>query len=446
MDPLKQGFEFDIKTFGCKVNTYDAGLLQKQLQEKDHKISDQAQVHVVNTCAVTQEATKEAIRHIRKLKRTNPEAKVVVTGCSAQVDGQLLDHLDTVDLIVANSHKSELEDIVSRHLKGEGEKIYRSNIFRNESLGEGGGHEVAHTRSFLKIQDGCNSFCTFCIIPYARGKSRSLSVSYLIEKVNQIHAQGTNEVVLTGVHIGDYLDEESPNGPYGLDDMIEILLQKTKMPRFRLTSLEPVELTDKLMSLFENPRLCSHFHMSIQSAHTRVLKDMKRQYTAEQVEEALHRIQETVPSAFVGMDVIVGFPGETEEDFVETFERLQRSPWTRIHVFPYSERAGTRAALSTEVVPYHERKERARRLRALSLSRYTETAERQVGKTKKALLLKGRNGDLNGLTRDYWPLKIMNQERLQLMSAGDEVFVRILKQNQEMTSEGPLLAEVVGEL
>ena len=430
---------FDIKTFGCKVNTYDTGLLQQRLQASGFlQPSQEAQVHILNTCAVTHEATKEAIRQAKRLRKKNPNCTIVLTGCSAQVDGVHLDELEAVDLVVANSHKGQLEEILKSYFSGtNAQKVHRSNIFRNESLGEGGGIESRHTRSFLKIQDGCNSFCTFCIIPFARGKSRSLAISDLVSAVQKLHDEGVNEVVLTGVHIGDYRDGEKV-----LEDLIEALLQKTQMSRLRLSSLEPIELSERLFDLFKDSRLCPHFHMSVQSAQSKVLSEMKRQYTAEKVEWAFNEIQNRVPGAFVGMDVIVGFPGESETDFAETYERLQKTPWTRIHVFPYSERQGTRAALSSEVVPVVERRRRSQLLRELSFERYSLRAADQIGSLKKVLVLReARSTETSvGLSRDYW--------NVQLPKVSDEFFgkelaVRITGADTQNGEEGVLFAEVV---
>jgi threonylcarbamoyladenosine tRNA methylthiotransferase MtaB len=433
---------FDIKTFGCKVNTYDTGLMQKRLQQAGFfQNQTEPMLHILNTCAVTNDATKEAVRHIRRLRAKNPLCTIVVTGCSAQVDGKQLDDLPGVDLVVANSHKGDLENILLKYLKGDrSQKVFRSNIFRNEALGEGGGQEQQHTRSFLKIQDGCNSFCTFCIIPYARGKSRSLSVPHLAQKVQEIVQQGVGEVVLTGVHIGDYLDDTTPGGPYKLEDLIEYILAKTNVPRLRLTSLEPVELNERLFELFKDPRMCSHFHMSIQSAHSRVLRDMKRNYGAPEVEWALTQISERLPGAFVGMDVIAGFPGETEDDFKETYERLERLPWNRLHVFPYSERPGTRAALAVGI-PFHRRKERAKMLRDLSLQRYNSAAIEQVGKVKKILLLKDSGRGVQGLSRDYWNVQITNSVPDSFL--GQEVSAKIMGADIGAKEESPLFAEVL---
>lgn len=426
-----------IHTFGCKVNTYDTGLIEKRFFEAGLSFSQGPQVHVLNTCAVTAEATHEAIRVMRKIKRDHPEAKIVVTGCGAQVDGLKLDHLNDADLVVANSHKAELAGLVQKMINGETfEKVHRSNIFRKDDLGAGGGLESHHTRSFLKIQDGCNSFCSFCIIPYARGKSRSLTIAEMIERVNELYRKGVREVVLTGVHIGDYRDEseasaeadlksEGAHEPKaGLEDLLENLLNFTKMPSFRMGSFEPPEVTDRLLKIFENPRMAPHFHMSIQSAQTDILKQMKRKYTSDDVERVLYAIRKRLPHAFVGMDVIVGFPGETEELFFETYKRLSELPWSRIHVFPYSERQGTKAALMTEVVYPHVRKARAQRLRELSDDRYKRSAYAQVDTIKNGIVLKSGEEKIRVLSDDYWNIWLPKSARKDV-AVGDTVRVHV---------------------
>ena len=433
-------YEFLIHTFGCKVNTYDTGLLEKRFESAGHLVSRALsqwpvqsattaralpRVHVLNTCAVTAEASQEAAKLARRLKSREPLSTVVVTGCGAQVDGAIFDDLKGVDLVVANSHKGALESILDQHFKGIlGTKVFRSNIFRKEDLEAGGGIESGHTRAFLKIQDGCNSFCTYCVIPFARGKSRSIPVDQLVKRISELIARGTREVVLTGVHIGDYEDQHAGR-KLGLSELVAEVLDRTSIERLRLSSLEPIELTPALLSLYRDGRLCPHFHMSIQSANTRVLKGMRRAYDASAVERALETIASEVPGAFVGMDVIAGFPGETDDEFLDTYQRLERLPWTRLHVFPYSERPGTKAATFSDVVPRAERALRAERLRGLSSDRFRSAAQAQLGTLKRALLLRARDGGVDSLTRDYWPVRI-EFGSAQAPSAGSEIGVEII--------------------
>lgn len=405
---------FQIHTFGCKVNTYDSGLLQQKMKNFEGN-----NVHILNTCAVTSEATKEAVRLIRRLKNKDPLCTVVVTGCAAQVDTEHFQNLDEADLIVANSHKMHLPDILGKYFQGElSEKVFKSNIFRKEDLEEGGGLEEDHTRAFVKIQDGCNSFCTFCVIPYARGKSRSLSVDSLVLKVNELYSKGIQEVVLTGVHIGDYEDQG-----FVLEDLVQSILDRTDVPRIRLTSLEPIEISDRLLDLYQNSRLCPHFHMSIQSANTEVLAHMKRKYDQRAVVDSLEKISKKIPGVFIGLDVIAGFPSETHEQFEDTFLTLAQTPWTRMHVFPYSERPGTRALQISPVVPWEERLRRASRLRDLSSSRLSEYKSIQAGRRKEVLLLKKSKNGWHGISRDYWNIQISNPELIETrLQQGEKIF------------------------
>ncbi len=396
---------YEFHTYGCKVNTYDTGLMQKNLGPHldSNNASPPPRVHIVNTCAVTAEATKEALRKVRKIKSKDPFSTIVVTGCGAQVDTEHFASLAGVDLVVANSHKGYLPQILDQYFKGElPTKVFKDSIFRKEDLEVGGGIEAAHTRSFLKIQDGCNSFCTYCVIPFARGKSRSISKEILIQKINHLHTAGVLEVVLTGVHIGDWQQSGLGLNDLGLEDLIEGILKETQMPRLRLTSLEPPELTPRLLDLFSDARLCPHFHMSMQSANTETLALMKRKYTQAEVVTSLERINKRVPNAFVGMDIIVGFPTETQEQFEDTLSALTHSPWTKIHVFPYSERPGTKAAKLENLVSDRQKRERSQVLRQLSLQRYNALAKSQVGQTKEILVL----GDHTGLSADYWNVEL----------------------------------------
>lgn len=441
--------KYQVHTFGCKVNTYDAGLIQKNLNASGFTpvVSGQkdARIHVLNTCAVTAEATKEAVRYIRRLKVKDPFCTIVVTGCAAQVDTGSFSSLPGADLVVANSHKGSLPDLLSKHFRGElTERVFKSNIFKKEDLEAGGGIEKQHTRTFLKIQDGCNSFCTYCIIPYARGKSRSISIADLVSRINDLYAEGSREVVITGVHIGDYEDKVGDRR-YVLEDLLENLLAKTKMPRFRLSSLEPVEVSERLLDLYQDSRLCPHFHMSIQSANTDVLFHMKRKYTQEDVRKSLIAIAERVPGSFVGMDVITGFPTETDEQFQDTFDCLSELPWTKLHVFPYSERQGTRAAAMDVSVYPHIRAERAARLRELSIQRYAEQAQLQIGTRKKVLILKNAAKGGQGLSHDYWPVDIQGAESFLEHWTGQEIDVAITgyDHSNKQHMEGHLIGEVV---
>lgn len=420
---VNNSYQYKVHTFGCKVNTYDSGLIQKNLKASGFSLSEEPRIHIFNTCAVTAEATKEAVKLVRRLRVKDPFCTVVVTGCGAQVDTGFFEEIAGVDLVVANSHKSQLPSILEQYFKGNiKEKVFKSNIFKKEELEAEGGEEAHHTRAFVKIQDGCNSFCTYCIIPYARGKSRSIRTQEIVDKVNHLYDSGTREVVLTGVHIGDYEDHILGQTKV-MEDLIEAVLQKTKMPRIRLSSLEPVEVSDRLLDIYSDTRMCPHFHMSIQSANDQVLEKMKRKYTQKDVITSLEKVAARVKNVFIGMDVITGFPNESFEYFEDTYLTLAGLPWTRIHVFPYSERPGTRAVSMTETVPLQERQHRAQRLRELSSHRYEEEGRKQIGQIKKSLLLKNATKS-QAVTDNYWSV-LLASELNEKNKSGEEVLVCI---------------------
>ncbi len=445
---MDQNLDFVIHTFGCKVNTYDTGLIQKNMNQNGFNLlsrleKNKAQIHILNTCAVTAEATQEAVKTIRRIKAKQPFSTVVVTGCSAQVDTDAFEKIVGADLIIANSHKGLIPDIIRKFYKRElTERVFKSNIFKKEDLESGGGLEQSHTRSFLKIQDGCNSFCTFCVIPYARGKSRSIGIADLVSRIKELEKQGRHEIVLTGVHIGDY--EDVQNGiKKDLADLVESILAKTSISRIRLSSLEPVELTDRLLDLYSDERMCPHFHMSIQSANTEVLAQMKRKYTSDDVSMALHKIYKKLKNPFVGMDVIAGFPTETANQFEAAYQALCDLPWTKMHVFPYSERPGTRAVAFPQI-PFHVRKERATLLRTLSQHRHQAEMLKQIHREDQALILndeitfEGRTYR-EGLTKNYWPVLVLQND---LYQTGSEQKI-VISQAARVQNEYRLVAELI---
>ncbi|MCC6277187.1 MAG: tRNA (N(6)-L-threonylcarbamoyladenosine(37)-C(2))-methylthiotransferase MtaB [Oligoflexia bacterium] len=429
---------FSVTTMGCKVNTYDAGLLEKNLQSNGFALdTNDPQIHILNSCAVTERATLDAKKEIRRIKAKNPAAVVVLTGCVAQVDVERMTRESGADLIVGNSHKMHLPKILSEHLEQRSvARVHHSNIFKKDDLEAGGGEENSRTRSFLKIQDGCNSFCSFCIIPFARGKSRSVPTHEIVSRIQELEARGFREVVLTGVHCGDYDD-----GQNSFSDLVKEAINGTQKMRFRLSSLEPIEIDDKLWALFKSePRLCPHLHMSIQSANSRVLREMKRKYEQTHIAQFFERLKVDLPHAFVGMDVIVGFPGETEDEFLDTYQFLANHPWTRIHVFPYSSRPGTAAARRSDHLEESVIHARGRRLRELSLSRHWERAEAQVGQVKQSLILNSQSHGGQGLTRDYWAVALEDDVRLR---TNEEIAVEITGVLRQASGEPLLTAKTV---
>ncbi len=371
-------FTYSVTSMGCKANLTDSQALEAELRAiggAPAAHGEKGDVHLLNTCTVTDQADREAGRILRK----SEAALTVATGCFAEVDPEALRRFGTKGRelrVVRNSAKGEIASLVSEWLDGVREEqaaihqgnraAWHSSFLDNRDATEIGKASAApRTRTFLKVQDGCNAFCSYCIIPMARGRSRSLPAEQVIREVNEALRAGVKEIVLTAIHAADYAS-------HGLDftGLVERILKETKVKRLRLTSLDPAEITDRLLDLMmEDPRLCPHFHVSVQSASSGVLSAMRRGYSAEKLEERLETISRRLPHAYVGMDLIAGFPGESDEDFEEAFARLERLPWTRAHVFPFSVRRNTAAARLVEAglgVKEAKVRERAARLRGLS--------------------------------------------------------------------------------
>ena len=431
-----------VRSLGCKANIVDGQSIEKALQLHGWtpaKSEGQATLCIVNSCTVTDEADRQSRKLASRMASRNPEACVVITGCSAEVDPERLAGTPGVRYIIGNSDKPRLVDLllsevesktttaprdrasILGQVRGYDEMLSRhpmdrewpsaeAQFPRGLTLKEG---NTLRTRSFLKIQDGCNSFCTYCVIPYGRGPSRSQPPEQVIEQVRGLVEQGIREIVLTGTNIGDYgadWGEELPNG-IKLAQLTRRILEDTRLERLRMSSLDPTEITPEMMDQvveFQD-RLCPHFHVSLQSPHSRVLRAMKRRYTTVEVERCLNRIQEKIPHAYIGMDVITGFPGETLEEFNRSCELLQQLPWARLHVFPYSERKGTPATRLSDSVEQGERQRRARFLLSLSQERqqihYRRRWKDSGGVLTRVLIERPMTLQTSrgGTERSFWP-------------------------------------------
>jgi threonylcarbamoyladenosine tRNA methylthiotransferase MtaB len=387
-----------VRTLGCKANLYDSQRLEAELRARGWRPAPRghegsAGLCIVNSCTVTDEADRQSRKLAERLAREHAGARVIFTGCGAEVEPESAAAGTGVHYVVGNQDKGRLVELVLGAVEsnapagvlggveGYGELLSRHPMDREWHAAESSfageprlldGGESARTRAFLKVQEGCDAFCTYCVIPYGRGPARSLTRETVVRQVAGLVAQGAREVVLTGTNLGDFGVERA--GRPALEELVEAILEGTTLERLRLSSLDPTEISDRLLALAaREPRLCPHFHVSLQSPHGRILRLMKRRYGAEAVEERLRRIAglgaQPVGGVFVGMDVITGFPGESEDEFEWTRERLAALPWTRLHVFPYSERKGTPATRLPGSVPPAERARRAKVLRELSLER-----------------------------------------------------------------------------
>ena len=361
-----------IETHGCKLNEADTQAISRRFLEAGYGLSsrpDHASVHVVNTCTVTHVADGKARQALRRAKRLNPRSLVVATGCYAQRAPDELDRLDGVDVVLGNTEKDALVEEVSQLLD-----FYRADSPGLDTIDEERA-PVLLSRAMIKIQEGCNQVCAYCIVPKVRGRERSIPPQTLVSQVNDLVRQGYREVVLTGTQLGSY-GFDIPGA--SLTGMLRRLLDETAIPRLRVSSLQPQEITDELLELWQDERFCPHFHLPLQSGSEAVLKQMRRRYSPGRYLEAVRMVRNAVPHAAVTADVIAGFPSETVEQFQDTYDLCSEVGFAAIHVFPYSARPGTTAAY---LKPKVDSKEVRRRIEIM-----LDLAKRQAKSYRKSLL------------------------------------------------------------
>jgi len=375
----------EILTFGCRLNAYESEIIRNHTQ--DAGIDD---LVIVNTCAVTAEAERQARQAIRRARRSKPDAKIVVTGCAAQINPEQYGAMDEVDIVLGNEEKLRAE---SWSALENGEPEIRVNDIM--SITETANHLISgfddRARAFVQIQQGCDHRCTFCIIPFGRGPSRSTAVGEIVRQVRSLVENGYKEVVLTGVDLTDY-GKDLPGHPSLGNLCRRLLMQVPDLPRLRLSSLDPVEIDDDLFGLIETEaRLLPYFHLSLQAGDDMVLKRMKRRHNREDAIKVCNRIRATRPDATFGADLIAGFPTETDEMFENTLAIIDECDLTHLHVFPYSERGDTPAA-KMPAVPKKIRRERAARLRAAGEVQLSGLLKTRIGKTASVLIEKDNMG------------------------------------------------------
>jgi len=406
---------FYIEQFGCRATQADGAALERQLLERgctSARDASVANIVVVNTCTVTASADAQARDAIRKLHSANPQVRVIVTGCYAQRAPEELSRLPGVAWVVGNSHKPQIPDLIETISPSVGParshgffplsaispaspvetqqpaEILLGDIFEQQTLLTSPvfGGEGNHTRPTLKIQDGCNSRCSFCVIPFVRGKSRSLQPDTVICELQKLSHAGYREIVLSGINLGTYGRDFSPRVEF--EDLLRRILDETAVERLRVSSIEPMDVTKDLVALFaSSERLAQHFHMPLQSGSDRILAAMHRWYRAEHYARRVELIRERLQHAAIGADVIAGFPGETEDDHAATRAFIEALPLTYLHVFSYSKRPGTKAVSLSNHVPGAVIKRRARELRALGERKAAAFHQSQMGRHLRVLTL-----------------------------------------------------------
>lgn len=334
--------KFTIATLGCRTNQYESQAYSDQLKSLGFLQSghdEPAHLCIINTCTVTEMADKKSLSALRGLIRRNPGAKVIVTGCLAEREKKRLQDIEGVSMIVPNSAK---EDLLALALEVKNLPEFKINQFES------------HTRAFVKIQDGCNSYCSYCIIPFVRGRSRSKTIPEIVEEVEALVQNGYKEIVLTGINIGDF-DGGDPTNGCRLSQLITILDQIDGLQRIRISSIDPDEVDDRLLAAVVNgKKTCHSMHIVLQAGSNAILKRMNRKYTKQDFLHTIHRLQEASPHFTFTTDVIVGFPGETESDFIETIQMVEEVRFAKVHIFPYSTRPKTRASRFPDIIPPEE--------------------------------------------------------------------------------------------
>ncbi len=375
-----------FKTFGCKANSLDTDSLFAEATARGHSIVDEsapADAYIINSCTVTHAADRDARLSALRFKRHNPEGLVGVVGCYGQVGKEEILEIGEVDVVLGTANKTRVFDYLEQARVGEAPA--RDQVEKAAGFLPSEFPGSRNSRASVKIQDGCNFKCSFCIIPEARGRSRSLDLDTVTRQVKEAYAQGFQEVVLTGIHLAHYGWDKGTD----LMKLLERLLAEPQGPRIRLSTLDPFELPDSLIALVaREKRLCPHFHIALQSGSDEVLKGMRRIYKAQEFIDVTQKIKAVAPYTFIGVDVIVGFPGETPEAFQQTVDVLEKSFWTKLHVFPFSARRGTRAETLPDPVDAADKAERSRILREMSDRRLQAFLESQVGTVHEVILEK----------------------------------------------------------
>jgi len=406
-----------IATLGCKVNQFESESLLADLEERGYQpvpFDEGAEIMIINTCTVTHRADFQSRQLVRRALRNHPDSLIIVTGCYSQVQPEAFTSMKGVKYLLGNKEKDQIPDLLPLMIKGGFPGVRISDIREVTLLSEKPLYSFHHhTRAFLKIQDGCDARCSYCIVPYARGPSRSLKPELVMERLNMLRERAFKEVVLTGIHIGSYGQDLHP--PLSLEELLRTLEGGETPHRIRLTSIEPLEFSPGLISLLSQSRkICPHLHIPIQSGDDEILMKMNRNYDHSFLHDLIQKIHQEIPKASIGADVIVGFPGETEERFQHTYQFIQSLPISYLHVFPYSMRKGTAAAQLPERVGDRESKRRAEVMRTLGKEKRQAFYSRFLHQELDVLIEDRREketGRWMGLSRNYIPVVLLSGGR-----------------------------------
>ncbi|MGW8303202.1 MAG: tRNA (N(6)-L-threonylcarbamoyladenosine(37)-C(2))-methylthiotransferase MtaB [Desulfobacterales bacterium] len=405
---------FKISTLGCKVNQSESEAIIRQLESCDWSSPGNIganEVTIINTCTVTQKAAMQSRQAVRQAIRANPNSRIVVTGCYAQTEPKAFEKINGVHYIIGNADKHRIGEILAAGPNSaDGPAVTIHNDIRlSDPLKESPTVVCSsRTRPFLKIQDGCDAFCTYCIVPHARGPGRSLPVANVLNSIKTLSVAGYQEIVLTGIHLGRYGCDLIP--ATALCELLDDIDRSKLIQRVRLSSIEPLELTDDLIQrVADSRRFCRHFHIPLQSGDDRILIKMKRPYTADIFRQRVAKVRDQIPDAAIGVDTLIGFPGETDAAFSNTYDLINELPITYLHVFPFSARPGTPAARYPDPVAPDVIKKRCEKMRRLGQSKRLHFYRNFIGKTVEILVESTRHpatGLLKGISSNYIPVLI----------------------------------------
>lgn len=396
-------------SLGCKVNQYETNAMAQKFIEHGYEVvefDEYADVYIVNTCTVTNVADRKSRQMLRRAKEINKDATLVACGCYAQVAKEELKKIPEIDLIIGNNEKNDIIQIVENHIAQKGaEDLVSDVMYKLDYVELGTTTYTEKTRAVIKVQDGCDRFCSYCLIPYARGHIRSRKIENVIEEIKKVAEEGINEVVITGIHIASYgRDFKGEN--IGLIDLLEEINKIQGLHRIRLGSIEPTIITDEFVErLSKLDKICDHFHLSLQSGCTETLKRMNRRYTTEEFKEVTKRLRAKFPNAALTTDIIVGFPGETDEEFNTTYEFLKEIAFYKMHIFKYSQRKGTKAAVMPNQVDGKIKEERSKKLIELSNENEYNYNKKYIGKQVEVLFEEREGEYLKGHTTNYIVVK-----------------------------------------
>lgn len=432
-------------TLGCKVNQYETNAMEQQFIKNNYEIvenTQKADIYVINTCTVTNMAERKSRQMLRRVKEINPFAVLVVCGCYAQVAKNELEQIPEIDIILGINEKNEIVQIVENYMEKMAEQDKRSQEAeiddvskQKEFLDFGDVTYTEKNRAVVKVQDGCNMFCSYCIIPYARGRIRSRKIESVVSEIKKIAKEEIKEVVITGIHVASYgkdFDNENTSKKIRLIDLLEAINKIDGIDRIRLSSLEPTIVDEEFATrLSKLDKICDHFHLSLQSGCDETLKRMNRKYTTQIYRDAVATLRKYYPEASFTTDVIVGFPGETDEEFAKTYEFLKEIDFYRLHVFKYSPRRGTVAEKMPNQIDGNKKEERSNKLIELSNSTENKHNQSYIGKTVKVLFEEFEDGFFKGHTTNYMMVKVAGEEERSDKFVNKILDVKIKENNDE---------------